>query len=168
MAQQKIYLTKEGYEEQLKRYNELKEAEKKNIIALQDARSQGDLSENADYDAARENQASIAAQLKEVENILKNYVLITGEENSNLGKFITVKFLDEEGADEETYQLVGTIQANPLEQKISDESPLGKVILHANVNDTVLVNTEDGDKFEVKIINIADELTKKSKRQSKK
>lgn len=168
MAQQKIYLTKEGYEEQLKRYNELKEAEKKNIIALQDARSQGDLSENADYDAARENQASIAAQLKEVENILKNYVLITGEENSNLGKFITVKFLDEEGADEETYQLVGTIQANPLEQKISDESPLGKVILHANVNDTVLVNTEDGDKFEVKIINIADELPKKGKRQSKK
>lgn len=168
MAQQKIYLTKEGYEEQLRRYNELKEAEKKNIIALQDARSQGDLSENADYDAARDNQASIAAQLKEVENILKNYVLITGEENSNLGKFITVKFLDEEGADEETYQLVGTIQANPLEQKISDESPLGKVILHANVNDTVLVNTEDGDKFEVKIINIADELTKKGKRQSKK
>lgn len=168
MAQQKIYLTKEGYEEQLKRYNELKEAEKKNIIALQDARSQGDLSENADYDAARDNQASIAAQLKEVENILKNYVLITGEENSNLGKFITVRFLDEEGADEETYQLVGTIQANPLEQKISDESPLGKVILHANVNDTVLVNTEDGDKFEVKIIHIADELSKKTKRQSKK
>ncbi len=168
MAQQKIYLTKEGYEEQLKKYNELKEAEKKNIIALQDARAQGDLSENADYDAARDNQAAIAAALKEVENVLKNYVLITGEEDSNLGKFITVKFLDEEGAEEETYQLVGTIQANPLEQKISDESPLGKVILHAKVNDVVLVNTEDGDKFEVKIIAIVDELGKKSKRQSKK
>lgn len=168
MAQQKIYLTKEGYEEQLKRYNELKEAEKKNIIALQDARAQGDLSENADYDAARENQAAIAAALKEVENILKNYVLITGEEDSNLGKYITVQFLDEAGAEEEIYQLVGTIQANPLEQKISDESPLGKVILHAKVNDTVLVNTEDGDKFEVKIIAIADEFPKKSKRQTKK
>ena len=73
MAQQKIYLTKEGYEEQLKKHTELKEAERKNIIALQEARSQGDLSENADYDAARNNQAIIAAQLKEVENILNNF-----------------------------------------------------------------------------------------------
>lgn len=80
MAQQKIYLTKEGYEEQLKKHTELKEAERKNIIALQEARSQGDLSENADYDAARNNQAIIAAQLKEVENILNNYVLITEDE----------------------------------------------------------------------------------------
>ena len=168
MAQQKIYLTKEGYEEQLRKYEELKEAEKKNIIALQEARAQGDLSVNADYDAARNNQAIIAAALAETENILKNYVLITGNENSNLGKFITVKFLDEEGAEEETYQLVGTIQANPLESKISDESPLGKVILHAKVGDTVLVNTEDGEKFEVKIINIAEEIGKKTKKTSKK
>lgn len=67
----KIYLTKEGYEEQLRKYEELKEAEKKNIIALQEARAQGDLSENADYDAARNNQAIIAAALAETENILK-------------------------------------------------------------------------------------------------
>ena len=163
MAQQKIYLTKEGYEEQLKKHTELKEAERKNIIALQEARSQGDLSENADYDAARNNQAIIAAQLKEVENILNNYVLITEDEKTNLGKYITVKFLDEEGSEEEVYQLVGTVQANPLEQKISDESPLGKVILHAKIGDKVLVNTEDGEKFEVKIIDISGELGKKNK-----
>lgn len=114
MAQQKIYLTKEGYEEQLKKHTELKEAERKNIIALQEARSQGDLSENADYDAARNNQAIIAAQLKEVENILNNYVLITEDEKTNLGKYITVKFLDEEGSEEEVYQLVGTVQALSL------------------------------------------------------
>ena len=153
MAQQKIYLTKEGYQEQLKKYEELKEREKKNIIALQEARAQGDLSENADYDAARNEQALIAASLK--------------EENSNLGKFITVKFLDEEGAEEETYQLVGTIQSNPLEQKISDESPLGKVVLHAKVGDIVLVNTESGDKFEVEIINIVSEEGKKTKSKKK-
>ena len=160
MAQQKIYLTKEGYEEQLKKYTELKEAERKNIVALQDARSQGDLSENADYDAARNQQAIIAAALKETENILNNYVLIQEDEKTNLGKYITVKFLDEEGAEEETYQLVGTVQANPLEQKISDESPLGKVILHAKKGDKVLVNTEDGEKFEVEIINISDDVKK--------
>ncbi len=172
MAQQKkFYLTKEGYEEQLKKYKELKEAERKNIIALQEARSQGDLSENADYDAARNNQAIIAAALKEVENILNNYEEITeGEESNlgNLGKYITVKFLNEDDAEEETYQLVGTVQANPLEQKISDESPLGKVILHAKVGDKVLVNTEDGDKFEVKIIKIVDENNKKGKQTKKK
>ena len=94
-------------------------------------------------------------------------VLITEEENSNLGKFITVKFLDEEGAEEETYQLVGTIQSNPLEQKISDESPLGKVVLHAKVGDIVLVNTESGDKFEVEIINIVSEEGKKTKSKKK-
>ncbi|MEI3527260.1 MAG: GreA/GreB family elongation factor [Bacilli bacterium] len=55
------------------------------------------------------------------------------------------------------------LQANPLESKISDESPLGKVILHAKVGDTVLVNTEDGEKFEVKIIDISEELGKKNK-----
>ena len=146
-----------------KKHTELKEAERKNIIALQEARSQGDLSENADYDAARNNQAIIAAQLKEVENILNNYVLITEDEKTNLGKYITVKFLDEEGSEEEVYQLVGTVQANPLEQKISDESPLGKVILHAKIGDKVLVNTEDGEKFEVKIIDISEELGKKNK-----
>lgn len=168
MAQQKIYLTEEGLKEQLKKYEELKEAEKKNIIALQEARGQGDLSENADYDAARNNQAIIAAQIAETENILQNYELIKKDEKSNLGKFITVKFLDEEDSEEETYELVGTIQANPLEQKISDESPLGKVILHAKVGDIVLVNTEDGEKFDVEIINIVDEIGKKTKKSSKK
>ena len=67
------------------------------------------------------------------------------------------------GIEEEVYQLVGTVQANPLEQKISDESPLGKVILHAKIGDKVLVNTEDGEKFEVKIIDISEELGKKNK-----
>lgn len=162
---QKFYLTKEGYEEQLKKYTDLKEAERKNIIALQEARAQGDLSENADYDSARNQQAQIAAALKEVEAILNNYVIIKDDEGNNLGKYVTVKFLDEEGAEEETYQLVGTVQANPLEQKISDESPLGKVIIHSKVGDIVLVNTEDGEKFEVQIIAIEDE--KVSKKASK-
>ena len=102
-------------------------------------------------------------KVNKVENILNNYVLITEDEKTNLGKYITVKFLDEEGSEEEVYQLVGTVQANPLEQKISDESPLGKVILHAKIGDKVLVNTEDGEKFEVKIIDISEELGKKNK-----
>ena len=165
----KNILTYSGLKELEAELEDLKVNKRKEVAQkIKEAREQGDLSENADYDAARNNQAIIAAALAETENILKNYVLITGNENSNLGKFITVKFLDEEGAEEETYQLVGTIQANPLESKISDESPLGKVILHAKVGDTVLVNTEDGEKFEVKIINVAEEIGKNTKKTSKK
>ena len=153
MAQQKIYLTKEGYEEQLKKYTELKEAERKNIVALQDARSQGDLSENADYDAARNQQAIIAAALKETENILNNYVLIQEDEKTNLGKYITVRFLDDN--EEETYLLVGTIEADPLANKISNLSPLGKAILHAKQGSTVRVKTEDDEQFDVLIVKIS-------------
>lgn len=146
---QKLYLTQTGYEELKKKLETLKKEQKDNIVALQEARAQGDLSENADYDAARDNQARIASALKEVENNLKNAVIITGEEGNNLGKYIEVNFLDEDVI--ETYQIVGTIEADPLEQKISDESPLGKAIIHAKTGDKVLVKTEDGEQFEVRI-----------------
>ena len=146
---QKLYLTSEGYEELKNKLERLKQEQKDNIIALQDARSQGDLSENADYDAARDNQARIAAAMKETENNLKNAVIITGDEDNNLGKYITVTFMNENAT--ETYQLVGTIEADPLDQKISDECPLGKAIIHAKVGDKALVKTEDGEQFEVRI-----------------
>ena len=146
---QKLYLTALGYEELKRKLELLKEEQKANIIALQDARAQGDLSENADYDAARDNQARIAAAIKETEQALKQAVIITGEEGNNLGKYIDVNFLDEGVT--ETYQIVGTIEADPLQQKISDESPLGKAIIHSKVGDIVLVKTEDGEQFEVRI-----------------
>ena len=100
MEEKKNILTYQGlrkYEDEL---HDLKVVKRQEVAQkIKEAREQGDLSENADYDAARNNQAIIAAALAETENILKNYVLITGNENSNLGKFITVKFLDEEGAE---------------------------------------------------------------------
>lgn len=165
MAQQKFRLTKEGLEEQLKKRADLLEAQRLNIIALQDARGQGDLSENADYSEAKKLESKLAMEISKVENILANYVLIEESDLSNLGKFITVRFLDEEDTDDETYKLVGTVEADPLDQRISDESPLGKVILHAKIGDNVLVTTEDGDKFEVKIIDIQDELKQKGKKK---
>jgi len=148
----KYYVTAEGLEKLKQRLAELKEEEAKNIIALQEARAQGDLSENADYDAARDEQAKIAAEIQETEMHIKNAEIISADEDNNRGKFVCVKFLDEE--DEEEYQVVGTIEADPINGKISDESPLGKAILNAKVNDVVLVRTEDGTQFEVKIISI--------------
>ena len=167
---EKFTLTEEGLKNLQDELYQLKNVERvKNITALQEARAQGDLSENADYDAARNQQAIIAAALKETENILNNYVLIQEDEKTNLGKYITVKFLDEEGAEEEIYQLVGTVQANPLESKISDESPLGKAILTSKVGDVVLIRTEDGTQFEVQIISIREpkEETKKNAKSKK-
>ncbi len=164
---QKLYLTAEGYAELERKLKQLREEQKDNIIALQEARGQGDLSENADYDSARDNQARIAAAIKETEQALKQAVIITGEEGNNLGKYIDVNFI-EEGVTE-TYQIVGTIEADPLQQKISDESPLGKAIIHSNVGDVVLVKTEDGEQFEVKIEKIyIPEPEKKAKKGSKK
>jgi len=163
---EKLYLTAEGYEELKRKLEHLKEEQKANIIALQDARAQGDLSENADYDAARDNQARIAAAIKETEQALKRAVIITGDEGNNLGKYIDVNFLDEGVT--ETYQIVGTIEADPLQQKISDESPLGKAIIHSKVGDIVLVKTEDGEQFEVKIERIFTPEAEKPKKGRKK
>ena len=83
---QKYNLTQEGLEALKKRLEELKVEEKENIVALQEARAQGDLSENADYDAARDAQARIAASIKEVEDKINNAVIITSGDENNLGK----------------------------------------------------------------------------------
>lgn len=163
----KYYVTAEGLEQLKQRLAQLKEEEAKNIVALQEARSQGDLSENADYDAARDAQAKIAAEIQEIELQIRNAEVISTEEGSNRGKFVRVKFLDED--EEEEYQLVGTIEADPINGKISDESPLGKAILTSKVNDVVLVRTEDGAQFEVKILAIREpkEETKKNGKSKK-
>ncbi len=150
---QKYNLTQEGLEKLKKKYEELKIRQAENIIAIQEARGQGDLSENADYDAAKDAQRDIAAELKDIENKINNAVIITSTEHNNLGKFITVRFLDEN--EEETYHLVGTIEADPLVNKISDLSPLGKAIINAKQGSTVRVKTEDGEQFDVLIVKIS-------------
>mgnify|MGYP000611802256 CR=1 FL=1 len=147
MAQQKIYLTKEGYEEQLRKYEELKEAEKKNIIALQEARAQGDLSENAEYDAAKDEQRDIEARIEEIEKILKNAEVVV-EDEVDLDKIsvgCSVKIYDEEYEEEMEYKIVGSSEANSLKGKISNESPVGHALLGHKVGDEVTVETQAGE-----------------------
>lgn len=153
MDNNKYNLTQEGLDNLKKRLEELKIEEKENIVALQDARAQGDLSENADYDAARDAQARIAAEIKDVTDKINNAVIITSVDTNNLGKHVTVRFLDDN--EEETYLLVGTIEADPLANKISNLSPLGKAILHAKQGSTVRVKTEDEEQFDVLIVKIS-------------
>jgi transcription elongation factor GreA len=155
---QKQYLTQEGYDKLVQELDYVKNVEqKKNIEDLQDARSQGDLSENADYDAARDQQAKIAARIKELELIIKNAVIISEDSGNNLGKTIKIRFLDNVEDDEEeveTYQIVGSLQADPLNGLISNESPLGKAVLDKKVGDKVYVKTESLKEFWVEILDI--------------
>ena len=157
MAQQKIYLTKEGYEEQLRKYEELKEAEKKNIIALQEARAQGDLSENADYDAARDKQARIEERIKELEVMMQNAVIIGSDVKVdthvvNLGATVTVLDLSEENPEPDTFTILGSTETDPLHGKISNESPLAKALMTHKIGDVVTVGV--AKPYDVEIVDI--------------
>lgn len=125
-----------------------------NIKALQDARSQGDLSENADYDAAREEQSRIEARIAEITEILKNVKIITKDSSNRVttGKNVTIEFIGMNKT--ESYDIVGTIEADPFEHKISNESPLGKSIMGHDKGTTLTVVTEKGKEFRVKIIDV--------------
>ena len=155
---QKYTLTQEGLkslQDELKQLTEVARVE--NIRALQEARAQGDLSENADYDAARNQQAKIAAEIAELEANIRNAKIIDSEqvnETSNLGKYVTVQFLEDEEDEQETYQIVGTVEADPVNGKISSDSPLGRAILTSKPGDIVTVRTEDGDRFDVKLVKV--------------
>lgn len=125
-----------------------------NIKALQDARSQGDLSENADYDAAREEQSRIEARIAEITEILKDVKIITKDSSNRVttGKNVTIEFIGMNKT--ESYDIVGTIETDPFEHKISNESPLGKAIMGHDKGTTLTVVTEKGKEFRVKIIDV--------------
>lgn len=186
---EKHQLSIEGYYAQKARLKKLVEVDQPaNIEALKDARAQGDLSENAEYDVAREEQARIAAEIKETQDIIKNAeILVTEEEyedvkkslqnaenandkdkvseikeilekvkvvsKNNIGKKITVKYLDDN--EEDSFLLVGSsLESDPANGKISKESPLGKAVLNANKGEEVKVKPDSGIDFIVKIIDI--------------
>ena len=155
---EKISLTKAGKEQLEKELSHLvNEVRPQVIVELQEARAQGDLSENADYDAARNQQAKIAAEIAELEANIRNAKIIDSEqvnETSNLGKYVTVQFLEDEEDEQETYQIVGTVEADPVNGKISSDSPLGRAILTSKPGDIVTVRTEDGDRFDVKLVKV--------------
>ncbi len=105
--------------------------------AIKEAREQGDLSENADYSSAREQQANIEARILEIENILKHAKIM--DVNT-----VTVRYVDLNI--EKTFQVVGTIEADPFNGKISNDSPLGKAVLGHKQGDIFHISTEDGKK----------------------
>ena len=119
-------MTADGYLELEQELNNLKLNKRPEVIAaLKDARAQGDLSENADYDAARNAQAELEGKIKELEYMLENAKIIDNNDKDtvNVGSTITIYYIDDD--EEEEYKIVGSLEADPLNNKISNESPNG-------------------------------------------
>ena len=122
---------------------------------VKEAREQGDLSENAEYDAAKDEQRDIEARIEQIEKILKNAEVVV-EDEVDLDKIsvgCVVKVLDVEYDEEEEFKLVGSSEANSLNGKISNESPVGKALIGARVGDTIKVETQAGE-IEYKVLEI--------------
>jgi transcription elongation factor GreA len=150
-----ILLTKEGYEEIKEELNDLINVKRPaNIEAIKEARALGDLSENADYDAARNEQAEIEAKIKKLETILENVQIIESVSTDEVGVGTTVKiaYIDDED-DVDQYKIVGSQEADPFESKISNESPIAKALMGHKVGDVVSVESPNGN-YEVKVIEI--------------
>lgn len=153
--EKEIFLTQEGLEEIKKELDEYKLVKRPEVIqALKDARAQGDLSENAEYDAARNNQAEIEARIRELEYMIEKAVIITevNKDVVSIGTKVTIEYVDDDETEE--YSIVGSKEADPFANKISNESPIAKAIMGAKVGDIVSVDSPNG-KYDVKIIAIA-------------
>ncbi len=149
---QKYELTEEGLNKLKEELHNLKTVKRvENLEDIKEARAQGDLSENADYDAARNEQAVIEARIKEIETIIKNVVIIKSDnkDSVSLGKEVKVKFLNKDQS--RTITIVGTIEANPVNGLISIDSPLGRALRNHVKGDVVTVKSETGNSFDVKI-----------------
>lgn len=152
MAIEKIELTKEGEAKLQKELRHLIDIDRPEYLEqLAAARAQGDLSENADYDAARNKQAEVEGRIKEIENTLANAkILKEGGKNSKavaLGSTVEIKDLSDGSI--ATYTIVGTVEAKPTEGLISNVSPLGQALVGKKVGDVVVVRVAREYKVEI-------------------
>ncbi len=151
----KVYLTNEGFLELEEELNHLKDVKRPEVIkALKDARALGDLSENADYDAAREEQAKVEGRIAELEKLLEKAELIEKKSTHTvgLGTTVKIKYIDDDD-DIEEYRIVGSREADPSNNKISNESPIAKAIFGAKTGDTCTVESPNGS-YKVEVLEI--------------
>lgn len=148
MEEKKRILTYAGLKALEDELENLKVVRRKEVAGkIKEAREQGDLSENAEYDAAKDEQRDIEARIEELEKILKNAEVVVEDEvdsdKINIG--CTVVVYDEEFDEEMEFKIVGSTEANSLQGKISNESPVGRALLGCEVGETVTVETQAGD-----------------------
>ena len=148
MEEKKNLLTYAGLKALEEELHDLKVIKRKEVAEkIKEAREQGDLSENAEYDAAKDEQRDIEARIEQIEKILKNAEVVV-EEEVDLDKISVgcqVKVLDEESEEEMEFKIVGSSEANSLKGKISNESPVGRALLGHSVGDEIIVETQAGE-----------------------
>ncbi|MDD6467452.1 MAG: transcription elongation factor GreA [Erysipelotrichaceae bacterium] len=155
MEKKKVQVTKVGLAELQKEYDHLVHVVRAEVISdLQAARAQGDLSENADYDAARDKQAQVEARIRELDSMLQNIEIIeevkTGSRTVRLGSTVTLHDLELDEVD--TYTIVGSVEADPLQGKLSNITPLAIAIMEHKVGDIVPVLVDEP--YQVQIVEI--------------
>lgn len=160
MAEQKTIYTKEGFQKLKDELEYLKTTRRAEVgQMLKEARSFGDLSENSEYDEARDQQAKVESRIAELEYLIKNGVVMSDEDAAkniiSIGTTVTIKYSD---GREVTYDLVGSNEVEPLKHRISDLSPIGMALIGHKEGDTLVINTPSGEK-EITIVSF--ERTKK-------
>lgn len=154
MANKTIYLTEEGLEDLKKELEELKTVKRAEVIqALKEARALGDLSENAEYDAARNEQAIVEGRIKELEVMIENVEIISSENNGkvSIGSTVNLSYIGDD--EEEEYKIVGSQEADPFQNRISNESPLALALFGHKKGDVVTVDSPTG-KYDVEILDV--------------
>ena len=149
-----VYLTQEGLDNLKNELDDLINVRRpENVQAIKEARALGDLSENAEYDAARNEQAVIEARIKQLEKMLENVSIIAdvSTDSVGIGNTVSIKYVDDDEEDE--YKIVGSQEADPFESKISNESSIAQALFNHKVGDIVTVNSPNGA-YQVEIIGI--------------
>ena len=157
MEEKKNLLTYAGLKKLEDELHDLKVVKRKEVAGkIKEAREQGDLSENAEYDAAKDEQRDIEARIEELEKLLKNVEVVGQDEvdADTVGIGSRVKLYDVEMDEEVEYTIVGSTEADALNGKISNESPVGAALIGSKVGETIVVETISGD-LEFKILEIA-------------
>lgn len=157
MASKPIVVTDDGLKKLVEELEELKTVKRKEVAeTIKVALSFGDLSENSEYDEAKNEQAMVEARIAQLEAMLKNVKILDEEEIPsdvvNIGS--RVRVLDVEFNEEGVYKIVGSTESNPAEGSISDESPLGRAILHRGAGEVVMAELENGLSIQYKILEI--------------
>ena len=154
MQEEKFYVTEEGLNDLKEELNTLIHVTREEVIEeLKAARAQGDLSENADYDAARDHQAQVESRIKELEHLIKNAEVITENKKTNfvrIGSTVDIQELDTKN--KLTYKIVGSVEADPLNGLLSNVTPLAEAIMDHKANDVVTVKVDAP--YDVKILKI--------------
>lgn len=152
MAVEQKY-TKEGFKKLQDEYDYLTKVRMEEIkIAIAEARSFGDLSENAEYDEAKNEQTKCFTRIKELEQLIQNAIVVEESDNGTIGLGMSVRIL-RDGIESE-YKIVGSNEADPFENKISDRSPIGAAIIGKKAGDVVYATTNKNKVIEIKILDV--------------